>query len=97
METKTTEKKLTKVTPVDGTPFAIVELKVQNIENDKDGNEIVLDENNTYVVVLGQHRALAEDFGSYEEAEARINEKPWELIFSTVAILMEDLKNNKHE
>ncbi|QCS36847.1 hypothetical protein [Tortoise microvirus 14] len=68
-----------KVKLIEGTPFHVVERE----------------EGDDYRIVMGNYLASQESFQTVKEAEDYIKEKPWELYFSMVMIVLEQVKNFK--
>lgn len=58
------------------------------------------EENNNFIITLGDHLATTRHFTSYEEADAAVRAVDWNLVASLAISLiegMEKYKNNKKE
>lgn len=55
------------------------------------------EENNDFIITLGNHLATPEHFKSYDEAENSINAVDWNLVASLVMSLIEGMKKMENE
>lgn len=55
------------------------------------------EENNDFVVTLGEHLATTEHFKSYDEAENAIKAVDWNLVASLTISLIEGMKKMENE
>lgn len=68
--------------------------------NDQFAIRALNEENNDFIITLGNHLATPEHFQSYEEAENAIKAVDWNLVASLAISLIEGMKkfeNNKKE
>lgn len=55
------------------------------------------EENNDFVITLGEHLATTEHFKSYDEAENAIKAVDWNLVASLTISLIEGMKKMENE